>query len=103
MGDSFQRGVDGLKWAREMFSTSAARTASWRRWLKSPVNHVYSKPPGNIRTEIGQAAMTLEMLASHNYLDMDDEINYHVRKRSELTKEQWMARHKAKVDKGIAS
>lgn len=85
---AFQRAV--IAWAIDMFgvetdtlreraarhleeASEAAQAAGVQRHTSHAiVDRVWSRPPGNVRTEIGQSALTLVMLAEAGEVDLDD-------------------------------
>lgn len=85
---AFQREV--IAWAIDMFgvetdtvreraarhleeASEAAQAAGVQRHTAhAVVDRVWSRPPGNVRTEIGQSALTLAMLAEASNVAADD-------------------------------
>lgn len=85
---AFQRAV--IAWAIDMFgvetdtlreraarhleeASEAAQAAGVQRHTAHAiVDRVWSRPAGNVRTEIGQSALTLVMLAEAGEVDLDD-------------------------------
>lgn len=67
------------------------------------VTRVYSRPPGTFSKEIGQAAVTLEMLAQTYDLCVETEAEREWQRVQRIPREQWTKRHDAKVLLGIAN
>ncbi len=112
---------DALQWAVEMFG-SIARNRRERalRFLEeaielaqvegveegivaSVLQRVYSRAPGDLAKEIGQAAMCLEVLAWNAGLNADAEAAREFSRVQTIPKSEWARRHDAKVALGIAS
>jgi hypothetical protein len=64
---------------------------------------VYNRPRGNTAREIGQAQATLECLAENIGLSADAEAEREWARVQAIPKEQWTARHDAKVAQQIAN
>lgn len=67
------------------------------------IGRVYARPAGDLETEIGQAALTLEMLAENACLSVDRLADAEFRRVTSIPKEEWQRRHAAKVARGIAA
>lgn len=63
---------------------------------------VYSRPPGVIPQEIGQAQVTFEVLAENMNLSADREAYLEFDRVRSIPKSEWEKRHAAKVAIGIA-
>ncbi len=66
------------------------------------VNHVFSKPPGRLRQEIGGVGVCLLALAESADLDADSEEKAEFARVSALTRQHFEARQQAKADAGVA-
>jgi hypothetical protein len=64
---------------------------------------VYSREPGPIHKEIGQARMTLDCLAKNIGLDAQMEERREWDRVRTIPKEEWQRRHRTKVRLGIAA
>lgn len=64
---------------------------------------VYSRPPGPIAKEIGQAMATLECLAENIGLSADAECEREFARVKGIPKDEWTRRHAAKVALQIAN
>jgi hypothetical protein len=64
---------------------------------------VYGRDAGNIPREIGQAQMTLEVLAKAIGVDADHEATQEFFRIQKIPKEEWQRRHSAKQAIGIAT
>ena len=115
-----KRQEDILIWANSTFGAATAdnRVERIRRFAEEAIeltqaaglnkesllgiiNHVYSKPSGNIVTELGQAGVSLLALAQHLGLDADDAESAEFIRISSLPPEYWQARQNAKAANGI--
>jgi NTP pyrophosphatase (non-canonical NTP hydrolase) len=67
------------------------------------VARVYSRPAGDLRKEVGQAAATLETFAENIGLNASDEAQREWERVQSIPQEEWDRRHKAKVDLGLAN
>ncbi len=63
---------------------------------------VYARPSGHLSRELGQAAVTLEMLAEVNCLSLEDEAATEFERVQSIPIDEWQARHAAKIKLGIA-
>jgi hypothetical protein len=116
-----ERPKAALKWAEEMFGEKTARDPleRARRLLEEAIElaqaagldldavsalaaRVYLRPPGDIEREVGQVAMTLEVLAANIGLDADAEASREFARVRHIPKQEWEARHAAKAAQGIA-
>jgi hypothetical protein len=70
--------------------------------LGNMIERVYTRKPGDIAREIGQASATLEMLAASIGVSASDEAAREFARVQRLPKEHWQKRHAAKVVLGIA-
>lgn len=66
------------------------------------VKRVWSRLPGEVPKEIGQALVTLELLAKVIDVDADAEATQEFYRVQSIPKEEWAKRHGAKVALGIA-
>lgn len=66
------------------------------------LDRVYSRPAGGTLKEIGQAQATLEMFAENIGASSAALAQQEFDRVRTIPKDQWAARHKAKVDIGIA-
>lgn len=64
---------------------------------------VFSRPPGDLAREIGQAALTLEMLAANAGHSAAAEAACEFERVRSIPKEEWTRRHGAKAALGIAN
>ncbi len=64
---------------------------------------VYARPAGDLAREIGQATVTLEMFAENEGFSADSEASREFDRFRAIPKEEWQARHAAKVKLGIAN
>lgn len=71
--------------------------------INTIVRRVYGREKGDINREIGQAHMTLEVLAKAINVDADDEATREFQRVQAIPKEEWERRHAAKKSIGIAS
>lgn len=74
-----------------------------RETLDKVIDRIYSKPLGNVPREIGQAALTLELLAEVCDVSADGEAELEFARVQGIPKAEWDRRHAAKVDLGIAT
>lgn len=65
-------------------------------------DRVYSREQGLIRKEIGQCAMTLEVLAESIGMNANDEATREFARVQSIPREEWQRRHEAKQAIGIA-
>jgi hypothetical protein len=109
-----------LKWAARTFGAIALdrheRTARFveeaievghaeglpREIITALIERAYSRPPGLIPKEIGQAAVTLEMLAEIDGISVEDQARREFTRVKALPRSHWTARHDAKIKEGIA-
>jgi NTP pyrophosphatase (non-canonical NTP hydrolase) len=70
--------------------------------LAKMIERVYSRPAGDLKKEIGQAAITLELFAHNAGIDADVEASREFARVQAIPKEEWQRRHEAKVAIGIA-
>lgn len=66
------------------------------------IERVYSRPPGNMRVEVGQAQACLETLAEVEGWNAHDEAGREFNRVQRIPQEEWDRRHKAKIEIGIA-
>lgn len=71
--------------------------------MQAIVRRVYSRLPGEVPKELGQALVTLELLAKAINVNADDEATKEFYRVQAIPKEEWSRRHKAKSDIGIAT
>jgi hypothetical protein len=109
-----------LNWAVEMFG-EVARDPHERamRFLEEAIElahamdvsyvtltaisrRVYDKPQGEVSREVGQAQMTLEVLAKAIQVDADEEATKEFYRIQAVPKSEWLRRHAAKQAIGIA-
>ncbi|WFP48538.1 hypothetical protein PL263_10475 [Methylomonas sp. EFPC3] len=70
--------------------------------IKELVDHVYTKPAGDVAQEIGQVGVALLALAEHLQVNADAEERNELERITSLPKEHWQARQNAKAAKGLA-
>jgi len=110
-----------LNWASETFGVVALRRDERAgRFLEEAIElahaaglpigtvsrlteRVYARPAGDLAREIGQAAATLEMFAENEGLSATNEASREFDRVQAIPKEEWAARHAAKVKLGIAN
>lgn len=63
---------------------------------------VHARPAGKVSREIGQAMVTLEILAEAIGFSADGEASREFDRVRSISKEEWASRHAAKVKLGIA-
>jgi hypothetical protein len=63
---------------------------------------VYARAPGFSTMEIGQAALTLELLAEAIGMNLDASADAELARVRAISNEEWQRRHEAKVRAGIA-
>jgi NTP pyrophosphatase (non-canonical NTP hydrolase) len=63
---------------------------------------VYGRPAGAVAREVGQAVMTLELLAKAIGIDAEHEATKEFQRVQSVPKEEWQRRHSAKQKIGIA-
>ncbi len=109
-----------LQWAITTFGTSTADNTGERirRFAEEAVElaqavgldkqamldileHVYAKPAGNIKQEIGQVGVSLLGVAEHLNISADREEHAEFERLKSLPAHYWQARQNAKADKGI--
>lgn len=73
-----------------------------RETLDAIVNRVYSRPPGEVRKEIGQAQATLEVYAEHIGESADALAEIEWQRVQSIPQAEWERRHAAKQAIGIA-
>jgi hypothetical protein len=73
-----------------------------RKTLNLIADRVYSRPPGNVGKEIGQAQACLETFAENIGLSSDAEAQREWERVQEIPQEEWTRRHQAKIAVGIA-
>lgn len=66
------------------------------------IERVYARPPGNASQELGQAEACLQMFAASTDRSALGLAEAEFERVQGIPPEQWKARHKAKVDMGIA-
>lgn len=66
------------------------------------VDHVYSKPPGDVRQEIGGVAITLMAMAQVASVSVADAETDELGRILFTPKETFVARHKRKIESGLA-
>lgn len=71
--------------------------------VQKVVARVYSRPPGDVAKEIGQAAATLECLAENLGLSADAECEREFARVRSIPQAEWVRRHDAKVALQIAN
>lgn len=71
--------------------------------LQAIVKRVWSRPPGDVSKELGQALATLELLAKATGIDADAEATKEFYRVQSIPKAEWDRRHSAKVKLGIAT
>lgn len=109
-----------LAWAREMFGPVAAvRGERLMRFVEEAIelahademeratldaiaNRVYSRPPGEINKEIGQAQACLEIYAENIGESADDLAELEWQRVQKIPRAEWQRRHAAKQEIGIA-
>lgn len=109
-----------MNWAVEMFGDVALDTQErTMRFLEEAIEvahsmglglgavqkitaRVYTREQGEISREIGQAQMTLEMLAKSLRVDPDDEATKEFYRIQAIPKSEWQRRHAAKQAVGTA-
>lgn len=109
-----------LNWARETFGEIALdRRERTLRFLEEAVElaqsmgismdvtdalvaRVYRRAPSNPEQELGQALVTLEMLAKATAIDAEAEATKEFYRVQSIPREEWKRRHAAKVALGIA-
>ncbi len=67
------------------------------------LERVYSRPAGSVAEEVGQAQMTLALLAANIGLDAEAEGEREFLRVKTIPQEEWDRRHNAKVALGMAS
>lgn len=67
------------------------------------IDRVYSRPPGDLAKEIGQATATVELLAESMGLSADGLATIEFARVQTIPPAEWARRHSAKVALGIAS
>jgi len=70
--------------------------------LSAVAERGYARPPGKVNREIGQSAVTLEMLAECVGFSAEIEAAREFDRVKSIPTEEWAARHAAKVKMGIA-
>lgn len=70
--------------------------------ISAVTERVYARAPGRASQEIGQAMVTLEILAESIGFNADTEAAREFDRVRAIPKEEWQARHAAKVQLGIA-
>lgn len=73
-----------------------------RETVLALVDRVYSRPRGDVRQEVGQATMTLEVLAKAICINADDEADKEFFRIQKIPQEVWQQRHAAKQAIGVA-
>jgi len=114
------RPADFLAWARATFGPIALlRSERLLRFVEEAIelahaegmerdtlnliaDRVYSRPPGNVGKEIGQAQACLETFAENIGLSSEAEAQREWERVQEIPQEEWTRRHQAKVAVGIA-
>lgn len=71
--------------------------------IQSTVTRVYSRERGDPHKETGQAYMTLAALAEWLRIDLNDALLREWRRVQGVPLEEWVKRHNAKVELGIAT
>jgi hypothetical protein len=71
--------------------------------LQAIVKRVWSRPPGDVPREIGQALATLELLAKATGIDADAEATKEFHRVQSIPQAEWDRRHSAKAALGIAT
>lgn len=74
-----------------------------RDTLGKIIERVYSRNPGDLRKEVGQAALTIELFAEVLHIDAGRAAQAEYSRVQEIPKSEWDRRHAAKVALGIAS
>ena len=74
-----------------------------RDTLSKIIDRVHSRPQGHPTKEIGQAQATLELFAESIGLSADDLAAGEFKRVQSIPKEEWTARHAAKIALGIAN
>ena len=73
--------------------------------VQALVRRVFSRPMGDVQTEIGQTGITLAMLAENVGVSLETEMEHHFHLLDTATPEQiekWRQKHRAKVLAGIS-
>lgn len=110
-----------LQWAVDMFGPDVAMNPHERalrffeeaaevahtmgapaKTLQAVIGRVFSREAGTIPRELGQAQMTLEVLAKALGVDLDGEAAKEFQRVQSIPKVEWDRRHAAKVAIGIA-
>lgn len=66
-------------------------------------DRVFDRPAGDLEKEIGQAGLTLGMLATSLGFSLQMLVAAEFARVSKIPREEWAARHAEKVDQGLAS
>jgi hypothetical protein len=121
MNMQIDRPAHWLQWARETFGEIALdpkeralrfveEAIELAHALNMPASvvaaiatRVYSRPPGQLRQEMGQCQATFELLARVVGIDPDAEATAELARVKSIPKEEWDRRHAAKVALGIAT
>jgi hypothetical protein len=70
--------------------------------LQRIIDRVYARPAGSVMREVGQAQLTLELYAETVGISAEAEAAREFERVRAIPKEQWAARHREKIDAGIA-
>lgn len=116
----FDRPGRALTWAVEMFGPDALDAKERAmRFLEEAielahalgvkptvatglVERVYSREQGDVVKEMGQARLTLDLLAKAILVDADDAADQEFFRIQKIPREEWLRRHAAKQAKGLA-
>jgi hypothetical protein len=74
-----------------------------RATLDIIVDRVYARTPGQLSRELGQVQACLECMALVAGVDLDAEATAELVRVQAIPRSEWLARHRAKIDLGIAA